>query len=39
MAYLRTVLLYLQIDPHSIRTYHSNKISSTFVVLLHIQYD
>ena len=39
MAYLRTVMLYLQIDPHSIPTYHSIKVSSTFVVLLQIQYD
>lgn len=36
IAYLRTVILYLQIDPHSIRTYHSNKVSSTFVLLLQI---
>ena len=39
MAYLRTDILYLQIDPHFVRTYHSNKVSSTFVVLLQIQYD
>ena len=39
MAYLRTVILYLQIDPHFIRTYHSNKVSRTFVFLLQIQYD
>ena len=39
MAYLRTVMLYLQMDPHSIPTYHSIKVSSTFFVLLQIQYD
>ena len=39
MAYLRTDILYLQIDPHFVRTYDSNKVSSSFVVLLQIQYD